>query len=253
MSQPLEFAHVCVRRARPEDRARIREICQQTALRGLPTRSFFEDEEVVSRLFADYYLDYEPESCFVAEVDGQVVGYALACKDTRRYLRVMATRIVPRVMGRILWKILTLGYRRRSTYQTLWWVVARSWRELPTASLTAYPAHLHANLDPAVAEMKLVAFRLGMKLAEAVIAHLREAGVRGIQGAIAEPEDDENLSLFYRRIYGARVTDVRRFSLWEMFTDRRWYAKMVVIDLATDTASGKRPPELLSRREDSTT
>lgn len=231
MSERFDFTHVHVRRARPEDRPRIRQICQQTALRGLPTRLFFEDEEIVSRLFADYYLDYEPESCFVVDVDGQVVGYALACKDTRRYLRVMARRVVPRLIGRILWKILTLQYRRRSTYRTLWWVLTRSWRELPRESLAAYPAHLHANLDPAVGEMKLVAFKLGMKLAETVITHLRQAGVRGIQGAIAEPEDDENLSLFYRRVYGARVTAVRRFSLWEMFTDKRWYAKMVVIDL----------------------
>ncbi len=228
---------VRVRPARAEDRERIRAICQRSVLRGYPTEHIFEDVEIVSRLFADYYLDYEPESCFVAEVKGEVVGYALACKDTRRYLRVLLRRILPGVLGRIMRGIVLRHYRRPETYRTLWWVLTRAWREIPSVSLKAYPGHVHVNVDPAFTEEKLALFKIGMRLGQAVMAHLREAGVRGIQGAVAEPEGDEQLTHFYARFYGARIAAVRRFSLWERITGTRWYAKLVVIDLQSEIAS----------------
>ncbi|MCK4827936.1 GNAT family acetyltransferase, partial [bacterium] len=71
-----------VRLFEEKDRKLIRAICRQTGQKGNPARLFFEDEEIVPMIFADYYMDYEPESCLVAEVDGRVVGYMLACKDT---------------------------------------------------------------------------------------------------------------------------------------------------------------------------
>jgi len=225
------FKSVIVRRFRPDDRSAIRDICQKTALRGKPTNTFFEDEEIVSILFADYYMDYEPESCFVAEIDGRVVGYALACKDTKRYEKALFLRIVPRLIARVVWKIATLRYRRKETYQTLWWVLTRSWREIPTASLSRYPAHMHINVEPEIAEMKLGVLKLGMKLGEAVINHLREAGIRGMQGAIAEEEGDDHLSRLYCTIYGGKIVAVRRFTLWEMFTAKRWYAKLILFEL----------------------
>ncbi len=225
------FVEVRVRAARPEDRERIRAICQRSVLPGYPTERVFEDVEIVSRLFADYYLDYELESCFVAEVGGRVVGYALACKDTRRYLRVLVTRILPGVLWRIAKGIILRRYRQSETYRTLWWVLTRAWREIPSVSMRAYPGHVHVNVDPAFTEEKLGLLRIGRRLGDAVMAHLREAGVRGLQGAVAEAEGDERLTEFYRRFYGARIAAVRRFSLWERITGTRWYAKLVVIDL----------------------
>jgi hypothetical protein len=222
---------VLIRKFQPADRERIREICQATALRGKNVKMFFEDGEIVSRLFADYYLDYEPDSCFVADVDGRVLGYALACKDTKKFMRVAASRIVPRVIGRILWKIVTAQYRSKQTYKTLWWVLTRSWREIPSASIDDYPAHIHVSVDPELAEMKLAVMKLGMRLGQTVIEHLRQAGVRGIHGSIAEEEGDDNLSRFYCHFYGARITEIKRFSLWETLTAKRWYAKLMLIEL----------------------
>ncbi len=235
-------AEVRVRLACAEDRERIRAICQRSVLRGYPTERIFEDVEIVSRLFADYYLEYEPESCFVAEVNGEVVGYALACKDTRRYLRVLLRHILPGVLGRIARGIVLRHYRRPETYRTLWWVLTRAWREIPSVSLKAYPGHVHVNVDPAFTEEKLALLKIGMRLGQVVMAHLREAGVRGIQGAVAEPEGEEQLTHFYTRFYGARIAAVRRFSLWEQITGMRWYAKLVVIDLHSEIAGRLEAP-----------
>jgi len=225
------FAEIRVRPVHPHDRERIRAICQRSVLPGYPTERVFEDVEIVSRLFADYYLDYEPDSCFVAEVNGRIVGYALACKDTRRYVRRMLVRILPGVLWRLAKGIVLRRYRRPETYRTLWWVLTRAWREIPSVSLRAYPGHVHVNVDPEFAREKLALLRIGRRLGDVVMAHLREAGVRGLQGAVAEAEGDERLTEFYRRFYGARIAAVRRFSLWERLTGKRWYAKLVVIDL----------------------
>jgi len=129
-----------VRHFEEKDREVVRTICRQTGQKGNPASVFFEDEEVITMLYADYYMDYEPESCFVAEVNGRVVGYELGCKDTRKKKLVLMTKIYPRVCLRILWKLLTLQYRKTDTYRTLWWVISKGWREALPVPLDKYPA-----------------------------------------------------------------------------------------------------------------
>ncbi len=224
--------NVIVRTSRLGDRQRVQQICKDTGLRGRPTRIFFEDEEVMSILGVDYYLDYEPESCLVAEFNGRIVGYAIAAKDTKHQSRVLLMRILPRVIGRILWKVITLQYRRKDTYRTLWYILSRSWRELPSSPIELHPTgHVHWNIDPEYAKSKVRAMKLGMKFCEAAIGHLREAGVRAIHGMIFEEEDDDSVTRLYARFYGGRVVAMKRFSLWERYTGKPWYAKAIVAEI----------------------
>jgi ribosomal protein S18 acetylase RimI-like enzyme len=217
---------VIVRPFQENDRPRVREIARNTGQKGNPTNRFFEDEEVVPILFADYYMDYEPESCFVAEVDGEVGGYMLGCKDTRNYNRVVMWRIAPRLIARVLWKVLTLQYRRKRTYMTLLWLVTRAWREVPSAPIDEYPAHVHVNIDAGFR-----AYGLGKKLADAMVAHLKDRGVRGLHGIIVEPEDNDLMTRKAAELYDCRVVTVNPFTSWEKFTRKKWYAKVVVKDL----------------------
>ena len=57
---------------RPADRPAIERIVLGTGLRGRPSRDFFEDDEVILRLFLAYYLDHEPDACVVTEIDRQL-------------------------------------------------------------------------------------------------------------------------------------------------------------------------------------
>ncbi len=50
------------------------------AKKGGP-RIFFEDEEIIPMLYADYYMDYKPDSCFVAEVKGINIPRVLVVKE----------------------------------------------------------------------------------------------------------------------------------------------------------------------------
>jgi GNAT superfamily N-acetyltransferase len=217
---------VVVREFQEKDRQRVREIARNTGQKGNPTSVFFEDEEVIPIIFADYYMDYEPESCFVAEADGEVIGYMLGCKDTRKYHRVLMWKIAPRLILRVVWKILTLQYRQKRTYLTLLWLVTRAWREVPSTPIDQYPAHVHINV-----ETKHRRSGAATKLANRMVAHFKEAGVKGLHGIIVEPEGDDRFSRLAHTLYDARVVAVKRFSSWDRFTQKKWYAKVLVKEL----------------------
>jgi hypothetical protein len=215
-----------IREFHHKDREAIRDIARSTGQKGNPTSTFFEDEEVIPMVFADYYIEYEPESCFVAEADGRVVGYMLGCKNTRNYNRIMLLKIGPRLMVRIVWKILTLQYRRKQTYRTLLWALTKAAREMPRAAIDRYPAHVHINIE--------AGFRRGLvgkRLCQTMVTHLKTLGVRAGHATLVEPEDDDSLSRMAQTLFKCRLTDVKRFTCWDKLTNRKWYSKLLVREL----------------------
>jgi len=216
------------------DRARIRHIICATALRGRPLSAFFEDDQILVKLFMDYYLSYEPESCFVAESEGRVVGYVLGCKDTHRYLRVLVFRYGPQLLARLLLRLFTARYRRAATYRTLWWALTRAWREVPGADLRRFPAHLHLGVDQALRSEGFAFYVCLVRLGDALIHELRARGVKGMHGQIAEPGNQEFLSQRIQTLYGFRVAARRPFSLWTRITREPWYFKLVTLSLEGD-------------------
>jgi len=69
-----------IRKFETKDRAAVRQIAHDTALMGESAALFFQGQEVISDAFSLYFTDYEPGSCFVAEVNGQVVGYLIGAR-----------------------------------------------------------------------------------------------------------------------------------------------------------------------------
>ena len=72
-----------VRPFRTEDRAAVRRICHVTGHMGEPADWYWSDEESFADMWTGYYTDREPESAFVGEIGGRVVGYLLGCVDSR--------------------------------------------------------------------------------------------------------------------------------------------------------------------------
>jgi hypothetical protein len=112
---------------------------------GRPLEEWLDvDRDLFADLFTRYYCLYEPELSWVAEQDGEVVGYLQGCADTRRYLLAMLSSILPRLLGRVLIGRYAVGRRTRRMLRLLVWDAVRGrlgrlpWRE--------YPAHFHINL-----------------------------------------------------------------------------------------------------------
>lgn len=118
-----------------------------------------------------YYPDYEPESLFVAEVDGQVVGALQGAVDTYRFEQVYRQRIRPLLARRFL----------RGAYGWPGWlpaVLRTEWAgrqvKAPKVDRSQYPAHLHIGLLPEWRRQGL-----GTQLVRAFAAYLRQRGISG--------------------------------------------------------------------------
>jgi ribosomal protein S18 acetylase RimI-like enzyme len=168
-----------IRRYEPGDRAALRTICCDTADAGGPVEHFFPDREVFADLVARYYTDFEPTSSWVAECDGQIAGYLNGCLATRRFARVMALRVLPRLMANILVRgTLRQPQARRfvALNGPLW---MRPGHKL--ADEKPYPAHFHVNLEPAFR-----ARHAGAALVETFLSHLQSANIPGVHVNVRE-------------------------------------------------------------------
>lgn len=169
------MADVVIRKYRPQDRDAVRRIALETAMMGEPASRFFDGEEVLADFLTIYYTDCEPGSCFVAEANGQVVGYLIGSRDTRAMDRIFHQRF----LWPLIWKALCQG------------IVLRNGRLIGRSLVFALrggfyipdfypdcPATLHINL--------LDGFRrcgAGKALMRAYLEYLKDAGVRGVRMA----------------------------------------------------------------------
>jgi hypothetical protein len=223
----LSLDRPLIRRFEEKDRKAIRKICSDAALEK-PHPQFQEDPEQAPLYFTDYYLDYEPESCFVCEVDGCVAGYLVGCKDTLAFHRIFRNHFLPRIMARIGWKLLTLQYRKKETYQMLWWMLAERFQQTEKLSipLDKYPAHTHLNIVP-----EYRGYGFSNQLSKAFRQHLREIGVTGLHAVIIEKADDDSL---FNRFSGRRnykLLAIQRHTLLEKMTGEKWQLKLIVTTL----------------------
>jgi ribosomal protein S18 acetylase RimI-like enzyme len=96
------MGEVLIRPYLKNDRAFVRDIAWKTAFMGEPADAFFADREIFSDFLTAYFTDYEPESCFVAQDDKNVVGYLIGCKNTRNLNKTFLIRILPLLSVRLV-------------------------------------------------------------------------------------------------------------------------------------------------------
>ncbi|GAB4336643.1 MAG: GNAT family N-acetyltransferase [Candidatus Abyssubacteria bacterium] len=174
MQVPREkLARATVRNYQPGDRQTLRTICYETGLMGEPIDPHFGCLDLFADYWMNYYTDHEPESAFVAELDGRVIGYLVGCKDTKRQQEIQAKVILPRIRR----KLFTFGYKIDYRFFSFMWRYTRSMvrREFPEEPIDDYPAHLHMNLIDGCRSGGV-----GSRLMSAYFDYLGACGVKGI-------------------------------------------------------------------------
>ncbi len=171
---------VAIRPYATGDRSAVREIVCDTADHGEPVDRFFRDRDTFADFLTMYYTDHEPQSLWVAEDDGRVVGYLTGCLDSHRYQRVMLWQIMPCALLRAVrrgalwsrqtWHLLWVGFRT--------WLLGGFERHRVVAR---YPAHLHVNLRKGFRSRAI-----GPRLMQRFIEQARAAGVRGIHVSVSD-------------------------------------------------------------------
>ena len=139
-----ELSRARMRKYRSEDRGAVRKLCYDTGLMGDPIDPYFGCMDLFADYWMNYYTDYEPESAFVVEVSGKIVGYLVGCIDTSAQQKIQNNIITPQIRR----KLFTFGYQIDRRF---FWFVCRylrsMWRgEFVEESIKGYPAHLHMNL-----------------------------------------------------------------------------------------------------------
>jgi ribosomal protein S18 acetylase RimI-like enzyme len=173
---------VQIRPYEPRDRGAVRAICCDTADRGEPVENFFPDREVFADLLTAYYTDYEPESGWVGDRGGEVVGYLTGCVDTRRFIRVMAFSIAPRILIKgIRREVLKYPQGKQFIRSNL-----RLWLRGSKKSISfdEYPSHLHINLKSGAR-----ARGLGCDLVTRFLVQAKAAGSCGVHANVREDSD----------------------------------------------------------------
>lgn len=139
-----------------KDREAVRDICHKTAT----DPEYVKSKELVCLLYCDYYIDNEPDNCFVlADEEDNAIGYILCAEDERAFHEGM--------------KPYSKKVRELSFSQWAMDIIA-TLADKPNTK--KYPAHLHIDILP---EGQRKGY--GTKLIEALEAHLREKGVKGVR------------------------------------------------------------------------
>ncbi len=179
--RPRAQAHVHIRPYRPADRAIVRGLVLDCADDGIVPRCLQRHRAALTDLLTRYYLDFEPESCWVVESSSDgVVGYIFGCLSSGRRRRTLVLRIVPTALGRMflggaLWTCPIVRLIRAGL--ATWLRGRRSKR----CAQRRFPAHLHLGIDP-----KYRGYGWGGRLIARFLQHARENHLPGVHVSVVE-------------------------------------------------------------------
>jgi ribosomal protein S18 acetylase RimI-like enzyme len=92
---------IIVRICKPEDRRAVREISVQSSIFGEYIEQKLLSEEIVADLLTYYFIEYEPQYCFVAEKNNEVVGYLLGSSDVLEMREVVRSKVISHLIKKI--------------------------------------------------------------------------------------------------------------------------------------------------------
>lgn len=167
---------VIIRHYLGEDREDLRDIAWDTAFAGQEADIFFDrkNEDILKDFLTFYFTDYEPESCFVAENEGEIVGYLIGAKDTAILNSIFHAKILPRLVK----KLITTGALLKSKnlnfflYSLLGFLKGEF--RMPDFYCD-YPATLHINL-----KTRWRGQGLGSRLISSYLDYLKQEKIKGV-------------------------------------------------------------------------
>lgn len=172
--------NINIRPYSPKDRAALRMLCCDVADRGGPVENFFPDRDLAADLLTKYYTDYEPQSTFVAECDGRLVGYINGCMDNRRYGLVMFWLLVPALLVKGLEKGI---FFRREIRQMAAGMI-KNWRRIfvwRKKSFSSHQGHLHIGITKDARHQQV-----GRKLVSTLVDYATLLGVGELAASVLD-------------------------------------------------------------------
>jgi GNAT superfamily N-acetyltransferase len=204
-----------------QDREAVRKLCCETGFLGNPIDPVFEDRELFANFLTAYYTDWEPESSFVLEVNGEVRGYLLG---SRHPLRQQLYNLYQNA-GLALHVLLGYWRYNAASRRFVHWILLNGWREVPAAPRRT--AHFHINLLPDARNVPST-----RALIEAYLGYLHKHGEKRVYGQMVTFEDRRGTKMFER--YGFKVVDRMEITKYRWIHPEPVFLSTVVKDLDAD-------------------
>ncbi len=170
----MNMSDIQVRLYKKEDRDRVREIFLKTAFFGESSEAFFESSITLADFMTLYFTDLEPESSFVAEKDGLVIGYLMGATDVRKLRRIFLLKIFPGLLIKFLFR--SEIYNRKNLKFIVECIKSFFKGEFFTPDFSKqYPATLHINVLNEYRD-----YGAGSRLIEAFVGLLYSKNISGV-------------------------------------------------------------------------
>ena len=217
MSQDNSFT---IRSYRRTDREAVRQLCCDTGFLGAPIDPVYEDRQLFADFLTTYYTDWEPESSFVIEKDGEIRGYLLG---SRKPLRNQLYSFWQNVS--LFLKALTRYFRyHAASRRFVLWILMNGWREVPAAPRRV--PHFHINLLPDARKMSTT-----RALMSAYLSYLYRCGEKRVYGQIVTFDSRRGEQMFER--YGFKVLNRAEITKYKAFYPQSVYLSTVIKNLET--------------------
>lgn len=165
---------VHIRKFEPKDRQAVRDIIYDCAFMGEPASVFFDGKELISDALSLYFTDFEPESAFVADDAGRVVGCLIGAKNKADSESVINKKIFPLLLRKAF---ISLTLFKSKNIRFIFSSLASMLKgELNMPDFNKeYPATLHINIYK-----EYRGFSVGARLMDAYIEYLKSQHVAGV-------------------------------------------------------------------------
>lgn len=164
---------------RPYERSDIdsvRSICLKTT--DMRKKTEVERKAIINT-FCNYYVECEPQNCFVAvDDDDNAVGYIICAENYSRYEKNFFEKYYPII-------------KKCGTFKAM---LAKSSAMITKRYAGFYPAHMHIDILPEYQRMGL-----GTQLMDTLVNHLKQKKIRGLM-LVVGAKNEKGIS-FYQK-YG---------------------------------------------------
>ncbi len=172
---------IIIRNFKPEEKKAIREISVQSSIFGEYTDQKLLNEEIIADLLTSYFIKYEPQFCFVAEKNSEVVGYLLGSSDVQKMHKVVRSKIMPELVKKAFQSGLIFRTPNLGLMKNVLNSYFKGEFKVPDFS-QEYPATLHVNISP-----RYRGKMIGSLLVYHFLQILKEKQVKGIHfGVLSE-------------------------------------------------------------------
>lgn len=171
-----------IRKFEPKDRKEVRQITHDTAFMGEAASVFFDGREIISDALSLYFTDYEPESCFVAQANQEVVGYLFGAKNMAASEKLISKKIMPR----LFWSAITGNalLKKKNIIFIFKVLLSLIKGEFIAPNFNKmYPAILHINIKAGYRGLDI-----GSRLISAYLEYLKKEKITGVHLATMSKE-----------------------------------------------------------------